>query len=90
MDCNENVIEWITGAHTITCTFTQRKFISKVHKLKEKFPDKVHILAENTDGSIVVRLPIKALKLSIIERDLSDEQREEMSRRFKERIIKED
>lgn len=86
--CTENVIEWITGQHTISCTFSQGKYIKKVKSLAEKYPDKVKIIKENDDGSIFCKLPIKSLKLSIIERDLSDEQRAELSKKFKERMNK--
>lgn len=47
-------------------------------------------MVENKDGSIVAKMPIKALKLSIIERELTEEQRQEMSHRLKQRIYKED
>lgn len=62
----ENVIEWVTGDDTITVTLSQRKYITKVRKLAVKWPSLVSILAENADGSILARLPLKALKLSII------------------------
>lgn len=65
------------------------KYITKIKKLAEKYPKKVKIKF-NKDGTICAKLPIKALKLSIIERELSEEQRQEMSRRFKERMYKED
>ena len=83
---NENCIEWISNQHSITCTFSQLKWVNKVKQLKKKHPDKVKIVAENEDGSIVAKMPIKALKLSIIERDLSEEKREELSKSFKERM----
>ena len=83
---NENCIEWISNQHSITCTFSQLKWVNKVKQLQNKHPDKVKIIAENEDGSIVAKMPIKALKLSIIERDLSEEKREELSKAFKERM----
>ena len=83
---NENCIEWISNQHSITCTFSQLKWVNKVKQLQKKYPDKVKIVAENEDGSIVAKMPIKALKLSIIERELSDEKREELSKAFKERM----
>lgn len=86
---NENCIEWISGQHNIVCSISQQKYITKIKKLAEKYPKKVKIKF-NKDGTICAKLPIKALKLSIIERELSEEQRQEMSRRFKERIHKED
>lgn len=86
MENSENCIEWLTGQHTITCSISQVRYISKIKALAEKYPKKVKILAENEDGTILAKLPLKALKLNIIEKELTDEQREEMSRRFKERI----
>ena len=83
---NENCIEWISNQHSITCTFSQLKWVNKVKQLQNKHPDKVKIIAENEDGSIVAKMPIKALKLSIIERELSEEKREELSKAFKERM----
>lgn len=83
---NENCIEWISNQHSITCTFSQLKWVNKVKQLHKKHPDKVKIVAENEDGSIVAKMPIKALKLSIIERELSEEKREELSKAFKERM----
>ena len=65
LEVKENVIEWITGEDTITCTFTQKKYINKVRKLAEKQPCLVSILKENRDGSILCHLPLKALKLGL-------------------------
>lgn len=88
MENPENCIEWLTGQHTITCTFSQPKFIKKVENLQKKHPEKVKILARNDDGTIVCKLPIKSLKLSIIKRELTEEQRKELSKKFKERLGK--
>lgn len=88
-ELQENVIEWLNGQHTITCTLSQGKFISKVKKLKEKFPDKVKIIHENEDGSILCKLPLKALKLSIIEKELTEEQKQELSTSLKKRLNRE-
>ena len=79
----ENMIEWISGQHTITCTFTQNKFVNKIKSLAKKHPDKVKILAENSDGSICAKLPIKSLKLSIIERELSEEDKQIRAERMR-------
>ena len=62
-DLKENVIEWITGDNYISCTFTQKKYINKVRKLRDKRPYLVPIFHENNDGSIFCHLPLKALKL---------------------------
>ncbi len=62
---NENVIEWLTGQDRITVSLTQRKYITRVKNLASSYPNEVDFL-ENTDGSIIAHLPLKALKLSII------------------------
>ena len=37
---NENCIEWLSGQHTIVCSISQQKYISKIKKLAEKYPKK--------------------------------------------------
>lgn len=65
-ELKDNAIERITGSDIISVSLTQRRYITKVRKLAEKYPEKVQIIAENKDGSIFAHLPLKALKLSII------------------------
>ena len=79
---NENVIEFLNNQHTITVSFCMQKWINKIKKLKELHPDDVKILAENDDGSICAKLPIKYLKISAPKR-VSEEQRQSASERFK-------
>ena len=67
-DIDENVIQWLNGEKYITCTFTQRKYVGKVKKIMQRTPEFVLDFIENKDGSIYCRLPLKALKLSIIVR----------------------
>lgn len=38
MENPENCIEWITGQHTITCSISQIRYISKIKALAEKYP----------------------------------------------------
>lgn len=79
---NENVIEFLNNQHTITVSFCMQKWINKIKKLKELRPDDVKILAENDDGSICAKLPIKYLKISAPKK-VSEEQRQAASERFK-------
>jgi hypothetical protein len=65
MKLTENVIEWITGDEEIVCTFSQRKFITKIRKMMDKQPNLVSKFHENNDGSICCRIPLKALKLYV-------------------------
>ncbi len=81
---NENAIEWIKNSDIATVTFSQKRYVSKIEKLAERFPDKVKIIHKNSDGSILAHIPVKAIKLQIVERKLTEEQRLEL----KERITK--
>ena len=62
----------------------ERKWITKVRKLKEKFPDQVQILAEpeSNDGCIYCRLPSSWLKIAP-KKVLTAEQRENLSARIR-------
>lgn len=64
----------------------ERKFINKVRRLKEKYPDQVRILAEpeDNDGCIYCELPVEWFSVRPpVKRDLSDEQKAEIAERFK-------
>ena len=79
---NENCIEWINNQKQITVSLCQEKWINKIKILKEKHPDDVIIMAENEDGSICAKLPIKFLKISAPKK-VSEEQRQAASESFK-------
>ena len=80
---NENVLEWIRGADTATVTLCQGRYITKIKKLSEKFPDECEIVHENPDGSILAHIPVKWIQISRRVRELTDEQRSEIAERFK-------
>ena len=61
----ENVIEWLTGEDRVTCTFTQKRHINRVKKLARTHENEVDF-EENSDGSIVAHLPLKAVKLYLL------------------------
>ena len=65
----------------------ERKFITRVRMLKEKYPDEVRIIAEpeNNDGCIYCELPTEWFSIRPPRKlNLTDEQREEMSVRMRE------
>lgn len=78
---NENVIEFLRNQETATACFCQPRFISKVKKLAEEYPEDVIITDENPDGSIVAHIPTKWVKISA-PRKMSDEQREMLAERL--------
>lgn len=79
----ENVIGWYKDSEIATVTFSQGRYISKIRKLAEKYPDDVKIL-ENADGTILAYIPVKAIHISIVHRtEMSDEQKQVASERMK-------
>ena len=79
----ENCIEFLNGQDTMTASFCWKKYINKIKRLAKKRPNEVIILAENEDGSICVKLPMKYLKISP-PREVSEEQREASGERLKQ------
>lgn len=83
----ENVISFLRGSKTATVTFSQGRFISKIYKLAEKFPEDVQIVAENKNkegnvSSIVAHIPTHYLNISNRKRELSDEERKAIGERL--------
>lgn len=63
----------------------ERKFISKVRRLKEQFPDEVRIIAEpeENDGCLYCELPTAWFTVRVPKKmNLTDEQREQIAKRF--------
>lgn len=62
----------------------EKRWITQIHRLKQKFPDEVEIIREpeDNDGTIYARLPARALRLSLTKRagkPISPEQLERMA-----------
>lgn len=79
--CRENAIYWITGDKTVTVQMHQGKFRSRIQKLAEKYPDDVKIVSDKF-GVMVATLPLKAIKINIVERVYTEEERKEVAERF--------
>lgn len=76
---NENCVEYLTGSHYITVTFTDRKMINRVKKLYSERGDEFKYLTENKDGSICAKLPKRWLKLNAGSKEgrtMTEEQKE--------------
>lgn len=64
----------------------ERRFITRVRRLAEKYPDKVRIIKqpEENDGCIYCELPTEWFSIRPpVKRNFTDEQRQEMSERMK-------
>ena len=60
----ENVLEFISGARTVTVSFTNKKHINRIKKLYEERKDGFKYFHENADGSICAKIPLKWIKLN--------------------------
>lgn len=76
---HENAIEFYSEESIATVTFSKKKFINRIMKLKEKYPDKVEIVAEK--GTLCTHIPVSWIKFTP-PREFSDEQREAARLRF--------
>ena len=75
----ENVLEFISGARTVTVSFTNQKHINRIKKLYEERKDDFKYFHENTDGSICAKIPLKWIKInsgSKTRRVMTEEQKE--------------
>ena len=64
----------------------ERRWINRVRKLKEDHPEEVRVIAESekNDGCIYAEMPVRYLHIfAPPKRELTEEQREEMSARLK-------
>lgn len=80
---NDNVIEFLKNEDTATVTFSQGRYITKIKKLAEKYPDECEIVAENKDGSIMTHIPVRWILISNRSRDLSEEERQVIADRLR-------
>lgn len=81
---NENCIEWISGSHTATLTFTNRKHVNRIKKLYKSHKDDFKYWYENPDGSICCKIPLKWIKVNPGgNREYTDEQRAAMAERMR-------
>ena len=84
IDFKDNNIEWLYGTNQVTASFTTRKYINRIIKLAEKYPDEV-TYKENKDGSIICHFPLRYVKLTRpTEREMTEEQRRAAGERFAE------
>ena len=83
-DISENNIEWYTGDKTVTLSFSQKKYVSKILKAAKDNSD-IDIVAQNEDGSICAHIPLSWIKISPPRkgREFSDEERAMAAERLK-------
>lgn len=81
-DFKDNNIEWLNGSDRATASFHSKRYINRIKRLAEKFPDEVDY-KENADGTIVCHFPIRYVKITRpVEREMTEEQRQQAAERF--------
>lgn len=78
----ENVIEWVKDDKRATLSLSQRRTITRIKELAEKYPDKCEILAENKDGRLYAHIPVEWVRINP-GMNLTDEQKAERAKRLK-------
>lgn len=89
MESKENVVEFLSGQHTCTVTFTNQKHINRVKKLYEERKEEFKYFYENSDGSVCAKIPLKWLKLNAgalpgtrAKREMTEEQKAALRERL--------
>lgn len=77
-EIKETVFGYVDVDDIASFTTYERKWINKIKKWKEEYPDKVRIIAENADGTMCAHLPKQWFKVSPPKK-ISEEHRARMS-----------
>lgn len=57
MEIIETDVNRCVGDGYCAITTAEKKFVNKIKKLKEQYPDEIKIIAENDNGSIYAHVP---------------------------------
>ena len=63
-DLKETTTNTINGDKYFTMSSSEQKWINKINKLHDKFPDEVKITNVDPDGTIMAEIPITYFKVS--------------------------
>lgn len=86
-DFKETAFDYLDVDDKATFCSSERRWINKMIKLSEKFPDEVKIdrMPEDNGGVILAHLPKNWLKISPPKKvNLSEEEREKRAERFRD------
>ena len=86
MENNENMVEFLSGTHTATVTFTNAKHIKMIKKLYEEHPEDFKYFIENEDTSVCAKIPLRWVRISAgrtgTKREMTDEQKKALAERL--------
>ena len=63
MGNEENVIEFLKGQDRATASFSQGRYITRIKKLAETWPDQVDYI-QNPDGTICAHFPVSWIRIA--------------------------
>lgn len=83
-ETKENVFEFFSGDLEVSATLHKRKYINKIRKYADEYPDEVKIIAENADGSIFAKFPVGYIRLTkpATGREFTEEEKEANRKRL--------
>lgn len=76
-EIKETSFNYVDVDNIASFTTYERRWINKIKKWEQDYPDKVKVVAENEDGTVCVHLPKQWFKVSPPKK-VSDEHRERM------------
>lgn len=83
----DNSICFWRNSDVASVDFSQGRYITKIRRLAEKYPDECKIILENKDGSVIAQVPRKWIKVSPPKKiEMSDERKAALSERMKRMI----
>ncbi len=77
----ENVIEFLSGEHYCSVTFTNRVHINRIKEIYRSHENEFKEFIENTDGSVYAKFPLKWVRLNPSKRTgrvISEEEKEKL------------
>ena len=82
----DNCMEWLTGDKFGVVTFSQKKWVNKLLKYAEEYPEDVEIISQNSDGSVYAFVPISWFKFSPPRkgREMTEEEKVAAAERLRE------
>lgn len=75
----ENVVEWIQGSKTVTCTLARNRISTHLLKMAEKYPDEVQVDVVNKDKTYVFHVPLSWVSIRKPRRVEMTEERKQRS-----------
>ena len=82
-DLKETTTNTIGGDKTFTMSSSEQKWINKINKLHDQYPNEVTITNVDPDGTIMAEIPLTYFKISH-PKVMSEENKQKASNRFKQ------